>query len=57
MIQLKQAQSYAFSVLPLLIFITATSGLSNYLQRILNNSIASKSSYKNAKTNAKINLQ
>ena len=39
---IKQAQSYAFSVLPLLIFITATSGLSNYLQRILNNSIALK---------------
>lgn len=39
---IKQAQSYAFSVLPLLFFITATSGLSNYLQRILNNSIALK---------------
>ncbi|MDG1142332.1 MAG: ABC transporter ATP-binding protein [Hellea sp.] len=39
---IKQAQSYAFSVLPLLIFITATSGLSNYLQRILNNLIALK---------------
>jgi subfamily B ATP-binding cassette protein MsbA len=39
---IKQAQSYAFSVLPLLIFITATSGLSNYIQRILNNSIALK---------------
>lgn len=39
---IKEAKNYAFSVLPLLIFITATSGLSNYLQRILNNSIALK---------------
>ncbi len=39
---IKKAKNFAFSALPLLIFITATSGLSNYLQRILNNSIALK---------------
>ena len=34
------AKRYAFAILPILVGITALSGISNYVQRILSNSIA-----------------
>ena len=36
----RNAKSYAYAILPILLGITALSGVSNYIQRILSNSIA-----------------